>query len=73
MKYTISYMQTADGWMGSIYRIPGCHVEAPTIPEVRRLVGEALHLFFDSVEGIELEDEPLQEQVSVVSQSDSAQ
>jgi predicted RNase H-like HicB family nuclease len=50
----VSFRPTEDGWLASIYQVPGCHVEAPTKEEIWSKLREALREFYDDAESIEL-------------------
>lgn len=58
MRYKVSYVdQGEEGWMASIYTLPGCHTEGPTREAAREKLWGALHHYLDDVSEAELVDE----------------
>lgn len=58
VKYKVSYLnQGRDGWLASIYVLPGCHVEGQTREEAKERLKDALHYYFDDTSNAELVDE----------------
>jgi predicted RNase H-like HicB family nuclease len=58
MRYKVSYLnQGEEGWLASIYILPGCHTEAPTKEEARTKLWSALLYYFDDLSDTELVDE----------------
>ncbi len=58
MRYKVSYLNQGDeGWLASIYALPGCHTEAPTKEEARAKLWGALTFFLDEPLESELIDE----------------
>lgn len=58
MRYKVSYRdQGEDGWLASVYTIPGCHTEGPTKEAARAELVASLGYYFDDVSDIELVDE----------------
>ncbi len=47
--FKVSFEQCPDGWLASIYAVPGCHAEGTTKAEARAGVVAALALFFKDV------------------------
>jgi len=58
MRYKVSYLnQGEEGWIASIYTLPGCHTEGETRADARKKLWEALPLFLDDLTSVELIDE----------------
>lgn len=58
MRYKVSYLnQGEDGWLASVYNIPGCHTEGATREEARASLLTALQYWFDDLSTIELVDD----------------
>ncbi len=57
--YMISYRTSEDGWLASIYTVPGCHAEAETKDEARRRIVANLAAFYDDVPTEALVEDPV--------------
>lgn len=58
MRYKVSYLdQGEEGWLASIYTLPGCHTEGPTREDARAKLWAVLRYFLDDLTSVELIDE----------------
>ncbi|MBI4533060.1 MAG: type II toxin-antitoxin system HicB family antitoxin [Candidatus Melainabacteria bacterium] len=56
--YTVKYERDEAGWwVASVAKIKGCHTQGRTIDQARRRIREAISLFIDDVNEVELEDD----------------
>ena len=56
--YTVRYERDEGGWwVATVPRIRSCHTQGRTLDEARRRIREALALFIDNAERVELRDE----------------
>lgn len=55
-RWLVSYEESQEGCLASVYTVPGCHVEGRTREEARSRVLEALRLYFDEVDPNEIQD-----------------
>lgn len=54
--YTVTYERDESGWwFASVAAVPGCHTQGRTIQEAERRISEALGLFVDDADEVELE------------------
>ena len=57
-RFTVRFERDEGGWwVATVPRIRGCHTQGRTLDEARRRIREALALFMDSPERVELRDE----------------
>ena len=57
-RYTVRYERDEGGWwVATVPRIRGCHTQGRSIEEARRRIREALGLFIDNTERVDLRDE----------------
>lgn len=57
-QYVVAYERVEDGlWFTHVPKIPGCHTQGRTIQEARRRIREALGLYVEDAETVELVDE----------------
>jgi predicted RNase H-like HicB family nuclease len=56
--YTVTYQRDeSNWWVARIKSIPGCHTQGRTIDQARRRIREALGLFIDDSDAVELKDD----------------
>lgn len=56
-EFKVSYLPTAEGWLASVYTVPGCHCEADTREAAANKIRKALREFFDDADEAILVDE----------------
>lgn len=57
MKFKVSYLSQEDGWLASIYLLPGCHTEGRTRQEAKEKLWAALQYYLDDLTDTTLIDE----------------
>ena len=58
MSYTVTYERDETGWwFASIKELQGCHTQGKTIEQAKKRIREALELFTESSEAIQLVDD----------------
>ena len=56
-RYTVRYERDEGGWwVATVPRLRGCHTQGRTLDEARRRIREALALFIDDADSVELRD-----------------
>jgi predicted RNase H-like HicB family nuclease len=56
--YTVTYERDdSNWWVASIKSVPGCHTQGRTIDQARRRIREALGLFIENSDTVELKDD----------------
>ena len=57
-RVTVRYEQDEDGWwVATVPRLRGCHTQGRTLDEARRRIREALALYINDADCVELRDE----------------
>ena len=56
--FTVLIEKDEDGWLvSSVIELPGCHTQAKTLDQLMERTKEAIQLFLESTEGMELKEE----------------
>ena len=57
-RYTVRYERDEGGWwVATVVRFRGCHTQGRSLDEARRRIREALTLYIDDADSVELRDE----------------